>query len=135
MNAAERHARKQVLLARIAYARIELRRDVTLLKRSVQLPHMLRAVLGDRLGNGLAGTLKSTLMGGAAQGDWFGMGMALLRRYRLAVTILGGVAPLLRGGGRWRRVVGVAVAAGAGWLGWRVLRNRRDAPGSEPDAR
>lgn len=121
MNAAERHARKQVLLTRISFARNELRRDFTQVKRSVQLPHLLRSVVGERFSNGVLGSV----FGSAAQGDLFGTAMTWLRRYRLAASLFGGVVPLLRGRGRWRRVLGIGVIAGAGWLGWRVVRDRQ----------
>jgi len=124
MNEIDRHARKQVLLTRIAFGRSELRRDVARVKRAAQLPQLLRAVVGESLGRKLGRSPFSA----AAAGDWLGAGMALLRRYRLAATVLGSLAPLLRGGGRWRRVLRIAVIAGAGWLGWRVVRDRQRQP-------
>ncbi|MEP6877100.1 MAG: hypothetical protein ABI887_22285 [Burkholderiales bacterium] len=119
MNRVDRLARKQVLLTRIAFTRNELRRDVTQLKRAVQVPQLLRAALGQKLGG--------TLLGAGIQGDWLTTGLAWLRRYRVAAALVGGVTPLLRSGGRWRRLLRFAVIAGAGWLGWlgwRVVRDR-----------
>lgn len=117
MNGVDRHARKQVLLARIAFTRNELRRDVTQLKRATQAPQLLRAALGQKFGN--------SLLGSGIKGDWLTTGLAWLRRYRVAAALVGGVAPILRGGGRWRRLLRVAVIAGAGWLGWRFVRDRQ----------
>ena len=116
MNGVDRHARKQVLLARIAFTRNELRRDVTQFKRAVQVPQLLRAALGQKLGG--------TLLGVGIKGDWLTTGLAWLRRYRVAAALVGGVTPLLRGRGRWRRLLRVAVIGGAGWLGWRFVRDR-----------
>lgn len=118
MNAAERHARKQVLLTRIAFTRNELRRDVAQVRRAAQAPQLLRAVVGPRLG--------ATLLGGAAtlQGDWLATALGWLRRYRAAAGLVGAL-PLLRGGGRWRRLLRMAVTAGAGWFGWRAVRERQ----------
>ena len=117
MNGLDRHARKQVLLARIAFTRNELRRDVTQLTRATQVPQLLRAALGQKLG--------SSLLNAGVKGDWLTTGLAWLRRYRVAAALVGGVAPILRGGGRWRRLMRVAVIAGAGWLGWRFVRDRQ----------
>ena len=116
MNGVDRHARKQVLLARIAFTRNELRRDVTQLKRATHVPRLLRAVLGQKFGN--------ALLGAGVKGDWLTTGLAWLRRYRVAAALVGGVAPLLRGRGGWRRLLRIAVIAGAGWLGWRFVRDR-----------
>ena len=132
MSGADRHARKQVLLARIAYARGELRRDMAQVKRATQPSQLLRAVVGDSLSGTLGRTLGRTLgslFGGSAQrpGDWFGTAMAWLSRYRVATSLLGGVAPLLKGR-PLRRLLQIAAVAGAGWLGWRVLNGRRRQP-------
>ena len=115
----DRHARKQVLLARIAFERIELRRDVTRVREAAQLPQLLRSVIGGGLGASLFGT------GTAGQGGWLNMAMSLLGRYRVAARVLAGVAPLLGGRRGWRRVVGAGVFAAAAWLGWRVVKRRR----------
>jgi hypothetical protein len=124
MSAADRHARKQVLLTRIAFGREELRRDIVRVKQAAQPSHLLRAAVG----NTLAGTLGRSLLGAAASGDWLGAAMGLLRRYRVVAALVGSAAPLLRGGGPWRRVLRIAVIAGAGWLGWRVVRGRQRQP-------
>ena len=63
-------------------------------------------------------------VGAGIKGDWLTTGLAWLRRYRVAAALVGGVTPLLRGGGRWRRLLRVAVIGGAGWLGWRFVRDR-----------
>jgi hypothetical protein len=129
MNAAERNARKQVLLTRIAFSRGELRRDVAQVKRALELPHLLRALLGDSLGGTLGRTLFGTSSPGAQRpDDLLGTALGWLRRYRVAASLLGGVMPLLRGGGRWRRLLRVAVIGAAGWLGWRALRARQRPP-------
>ena len=117
MNGVDRHARKQVLLARIAFTRNELRRDVTQLKRATQMPQLLRTVVGLRFG--------STLLNAGIKGDWLATGLAWLRRYRVAAALVGGVPPLLRGRGGWRRLLRIGVIAGAGWLGWRFVRDRQ----------
>jgi hypothetical protein len=53
--------------------------------------------------------------------------LALLRRYRVAATLFGAVAPLLRGRAHWRRIVRLGVLGVAAWFGWRAVRNRRRA--------
>ena len=109
MNALERHARKEVLLARIAHGRSELRRDLALVKESAHPQQLLRATVG------------------ANPSDWIATGMSWLRRYRVAATIVGTAAPLLGGRGRWSRLLRIGVIVGAGWLGWRVVRDRAAA--------
>ncbi|MEP7295678.1 MAG: hypothetical protein ABI702_05770 [Burkholderiales bacterium] len=124
MTAADRHARKQVLLTRIAFGREEMRRDMLRVQQAAHPSHLLRAVAGQSL----AGALGRSPFGAAAAGDWLGAGMALLRRYRVAAALVGTAAPLLRGGGRWRRVLRIGVLAGAAWLGWRLVRDRQRPP-------
>jgi len=130
MNPVERHARKQVLLARIAFSRNELRRDVEHVKRAVELPHLLRAVVGDGIGSTVSRVLSG--MGGRNPAEWFSLGMAWLRRYRMAASLLGSVAPMFRGRGIVRRVVRIAVLGGVGWLGWRTMRSRGSQSPTEP---
>ena len=123
MSPAERHARKQVLLARIAFSRSELRRDVEHLKRAAELPHLLRGVVG----NGISGTVGRVLAGagGRNPAEWFTLAMGWLRRYRMATSLLASVAPMVRGRGLLRGALRVAVLGVAGALGWRAMRARR----------
>jgi hypothetical protein len=118
MTGDERHARKQVLLTRIAFQRDQLRREW------VQVQH---ALIGDSLGATISRLLFGRRPGGSSD-DLIGQALGWLRRYRVAATLVGGVAPLLRGGGRWRRGLRLAAIAGAGWLGWRTVRNLRQSP-------
>ena len=125
MSAAERHARKQVLLARIAFSRNELRRDVEHVKRAVELPHLLRAVVGDGIGSTVSRVLSG--MGGRNPAEWFTLAMGWLRRYRMATSLLASVAPMVRGRGLLRGALRVAVLGVAGALGWRAMRARRQS--------
>jgi len=121
MNGDERHARKQVLLTRIAFQRDQLRREWVQVQRATEPRQLLRALIGDSLGT----TISRMLFGRGPAGrtdDLLGQALGWLRRYRVAATLVGGVAPLLRGAGRWRRGLRLAAIAGAGWLGWRVVR-------------
>ena len=129
MSAVDRHARKQVLLARIAFSRNELRRDIAQVKRAAQPAQLMRAVVGDSLGGTLGrwfGGCGSTEH--ASVGDWFGTAMAWLSRYRVASSLLGSVLPMLGGGRGLRRLLKIAAIAGTGWLGWRTLSSRRRQP-------
>jgi len=101
----------------------ELRRELVQLRRASEPRQLLRAVIGDSLG----GTIGRALFGAgsAAPSDLIAQGLAWLRRYRVAAALVGSVAPFLRGGGRWRRVLRIGVIAGAAWLGWRVVRDRK----------
>jgi hypothetical protein len=114
----DRHARKQVLLARIAFERVEMQRDVARVRQAAHLPQLLRSVVGGGLGASLLGA------GTAGQGGWLSLAMSLLGRYRVAAGLLASAAPLLGGRRGWRRVVRVGVFAAAAWLGWRVVRQR-----------
>ena len=125
MSPTERHARKQVLLTRIAFQRNELRSELAQVRHATEPRQLLRALIGDSLGGTIGRTLFGT-RGSTAPGDLLGQALAWLRRYRVAATLVGSIAPMLRGGGRWRRVLRIgAIAAGAAWLGWRVMRNRK----------
>jgi len=123
MNTVERHARKQVLLARIAYQRNELRRELAQVRHAAEPRQLLHALVGPSLGGTLGRMLFGT-GGAAAPADLISQGLAWLRRYRVAAALVGSVLPVLRGGGRWRRVLRIGVIAGAAWLGWRVARKR-----------
>ena len=126
----DREARKQLLLARIAVSRNELRRDIAQIHRASHPTHLLRALVGDSVG----GTLRRAFMGGRAGGtdvaDWIGIALAWLRRYRVAMSLVGGVLPLVRGRRRWRRLVKLAGLGAVAWTGWRALRARGDSASS-----
>jgi hypothetical protein len=113
----ERHARKQVLLTRIAFERVELRRDVTRLQQAVRVPTLLRALLG--IGPGRASTP-------AADGNPLAFALSLWRRYRGAAVLLGSLAPLWRLARGWRRITLLAVVGSAAWIGWRALTRRKE---------
>ncbi len=119
MNAIDRHARKQVLLTRIAFDRAELARAVAQVSASARVPNLLRAALGEGVSRSLFGSRDTTRADG-----WLGLGLALLRRYRVAATLLGAAAPLWRGRGRWRRVARIVGLTTALAFGWRALRAR-----------
>ena len=119
MNAIDRHARKQVLLTRIAFESAELRGELARVNLAARLPNLLRGAIGGKLGKSLFGAA-----GPAGQGGWVGLALALLRRYRVAAALLGGAAPILRGRGGWRRVVRVAGLAAAACFGWRFFQGR-----------
>ena len=117
MTSIDRQARKQVLLTRIAFERIELRRQVAQVQEAGRLPLVLRALLGAGLGK--------SLLGGAGASGWLGTALALLRRYRVASTLLGGAASVLTGRGRWRRVLRLGLLGAAAWFSWRAARSRK----------
>lgn len=118
MNPIDREAQKQVLLARIAYQRIELRRDLARVREAARVPQLLRAALG-------GGSWGQALLGssGARGAGWLGQAWALLRRYRVVATVLGVMAPAL--GGRSRRLVRLGLLGAAAWFGWRAARTRK----------
>lgn len=126
MNAEERHARKQVLLTRIAFERNELGRELTHVRHAIEPRQLLRALIGDSLGGAIGRKLFGVGTGtsSTAPGDLLGQALGWLRRYRVAAAVLGSVAPMLRGG-RWRRVLRLGAVAGAAWLGWLAMRNRK----------
>ena len=121
MNGIDRAARKQLLLTRIAYERIELRRDVARVHEAAHLPALLRHAIG-------SGSLGKSLFSatGATAAGWLGTALSLLRRYRVATAVIDGVAPALRKGRLWRRLPIVGVFAAAAWFGWRIVQGRRD---------
>ncbi len=120
----DRDARKQLLLTRIAFERSALRRDLALVREATSVRHLLRGALPGGVGQALFGANK--LPGNTA--GWLALGLGLLRRYRTAATLLGGLAPtwsVRRGLRRVRRWGIVAAALGAGaWFGWRALQRR-----------
>lgn len=116
----DRHAQKQVLLARIAYQRVELRRDLALVREAATVPQLLRTALGGG-GRGWGQALLGA--SGMAGAGWLGQVWTLLRRYRVVAALLGAVAPAL--GGRSRRLVRLGLLGAAAWFGWRAARNRK----------
>jgi len=123
MNAMDRHARKQVLLTRIAFERAELRGELARVNTAARLPNLLRGAIGGNIGKSLFGAA-----GPAGQGGWVGLALSLLRRYRVAAALLGGAAPILSGRGGWRRVVRVGGLAAAAYFGWRFVQGRDKRP-------
>ncbi len=119
MNAMDRHARKQVLLTRIAFERAELRAELAQVNKAARLPNLLRSAIGGNIGRSLFGAA-----GPAGQGGWVGLALSLLRRYRVAAALLGSAAATLRGRGGWRRVVRVGSLAAAAYFGWRFVQGR-----------
>ena len=119
MNAMDRHARKQVLLTRIAFERAELRADLARVNQAARLPNMLRGAIGGKLGKSLFGAA-----GPAGQGGWVGLALSALRRYRVAAALLGSAAPILSGRGGIRRLLKVGGVAAAGYFGWRFFQGR-----------
>lgn len=118
MNPIDRAAQKQLLLARIAFQRVELRRDLARVREAARVPQLLRAALGGApWGQALLGA------GGARGAGWLGQAWVLLRRYRVLATLLGAVAPAL--GGRSRRLVRLGLLGAAAWFGWRAARTRK----------
>ena len=116
MNPIDRHARKQVLITRIAFERAALRGELARLHLAARLPNLLRAAVGESLGR--------SLFGAAGQGGWVTVALSLLRRYRVAAALLGSVAPVLRGRGGWRRLVRLGSLAAALYAGWRLAQRR-----------
>ncbi|MEO8059787.1 MAG: hypothetical protein ABI671_15850 [Burkholderiales bacterium] len=115
----DHHARKQVLLARIAHERVELRRDVARVGEAASWTRLLRDVLGGGPGAPLFGAGAGNVAG------WLGIARALLSRYRLVGALFGAGAAVLRGrSGAWRRVTRLGLIGAAAWLGWRVVQGR-----------
>ena len=116
----DRHAQKQVLLARIAYQRIELRRDLARMREAARVPQLLRSALGGG-GRGWGQALFGAGSTGGA--GWLGQAWSLLRRYRVMATLLGLLAPAMRV--RSRRLVRLGMLGAAAWFGWRAARSRK----------
>lgn len=119
MNILDFQARKQLLLARIALQRAELRGEMAHVRQAARVPDLLRAAIGFGSGKSFFGI-------DAGKDSWMGTALSLLRRYRMAAALLGGVAPLLGGRRGWQRVVrlGLITLAAAVWYGWRAARHR-----------
>jgi hypothetical protein len=119
----DRHARKQVLLTRIAFERMELRRDLARLQEAASVPNLVRAAAGESLGK----TLLAAMVPGKS--SWWPLALALLRRYRVAATLAAGFLPGLRVSGRGvKRVVKIAAIASVAWFGWRAARGFSKKP-------
>jgi hypothetical protein len=119
----DRDARKQLLLTRIAFERSMLRSDLTRVRQAASVPHLLRAALPGGVGQALFGADRLP----ANTAGWLALGLGLLRRYRTAAALLGGLAPAfsLRRSLRRARRVGMVAALGAGaWYVWRVFQRR-----------
>jgi hypothetical protein len=123
MSPADRHARKQVLLARIAFQRNELRRDVIQLGHSAEPRQLVRAAIGKRF----SGPLGKRILGTATKpgADPIMQALGWLKRYRGAAALVGGLLPFLRGGGLLRQAIRIAMVAGAAWFSWRTVRDRK----------
>ena len=117
-NPMDPQARKQMLLTRIALDRVELRFDMTRVRHAVSVPLLWRAFVGEDLGRALFSGAKTDGAG------WLRVGLTLLRRYRLAATILASVVPVLRGRRIVRRVGLLGAFGVAAWFGWRAVRGR-----------
>jgi hypothetical protein len=120
----DRDARKQVLLTRIAFERIELRRDMARLQEAASVPNLVRAAVGDNVARTIFGAM---IPGKTA---WLPLAMSLLRKYKVAATLLAGVTPALGGRGL-KRLTKYAAVASAAWAAWQVVRAFR-APGTKP---
>lgn len=120
MKTTDREAQKQVLLARIAYQRIELRRELAQVREAARVPQLLRAALGG--GTWSRALFGATGTGGTGGAGWLDQAWSLLRRYRVLAPLLGAMAPAL--GGRSRRLVRIGLLGAAAWFGWRATRRR-----------
>lgn len=118
MKPIDLEAQKQVLLARIAYQRIELRRELVRVREAASVPRLVRAALG-------GGTWSQAVLaaGGARGAGWLGYAWALLKRYRVLATVLGALTPAV--GRRGRRFVRLGLLGAAVWFGWRAIRSRK----------
>jgi hypothetical protein len=127
MSPIERHARKQVLLTRIAFDRVELTRELAQVRHAVRLPPLLRSLLDSSLGPALFGR---TPAGGTG---WLGLALSLMSRSKVASTLLGGLLPVLGLGRLGRRLATLGAIGAAGWMAWRALRPATSDPTDTPD--
>lgn len=111
---------RQLLLTRIAFERAQLAADVQRLGQAASLPAIVRSVAGPGFISDWFGKQRSPRAKSAS--GWLDLALTLLSRYRVAATLLGGIAPLLGGGRRWRRLLMAAVVGGAGYAGWWISR-------------
>ena len=115
----DREARKQVLLTRIAFERADLRSELGQVNQAMRLPNLMRLAVGGGLIKSLLGS--TTPVAGTG---WLGTAWQLVKRYRVAATLLGSAAPILRRQG-WRRFGALGAVGTAAWLGWRWLQSRK----------
>jgi hypothetical protein len=125
MSALDRDARKQVLLTRIAFERVELRRDLARVQEAASVPNLVRAAVGENVGRTLLGAMLP------GKNAWWPLAMSLLRKYKIAATLATGFAPALGGRGL-KRITKVAAIASVAWLGWRAVQGFR-GQGSKPE--
>lgn len=119
----DRAARKQVLLTRIAFERADLRGELSRMNQAVRLPNLLRLAVGGGLAKSLLGSASTP-----AGTGWLGAAWTLLKRYRVAAAVLGGVAPGLRRRGWVRHGARLGALGAAAWFAWRQLRGRDKPP-------
>jgi hypothetical protein len=113
----DRHARKQVLLTRIAFERADLRSELARVNQAARFPALLKRAVG--------GGVANSLLGLGANAGWLGMAWRLLKRYRIAAALLGGAAPMLRQRSGWlRHLTRLGAFGAAAWFGWRALQGR-----------
>ena len=118
----DRHARKQVLLTRIAFDRSQLRGDIARVSQAARLPNLLRGVVGGPVARSLFGAPSVV----ATRGGWVGLALTLLRRYKVAASLIASAAPLVRGRGRWQQVLRLTVLGAAAWASWQYVQNKRE---------
>lgn len=118
----DREARKQVLLTRIAFERADLRSEIGQVNQAMRLPNLLRLAVGGGLIKSLLGSTAP-----AAGTGWLGTAWQLVKRYRVAATLLGSAAPILRRRG-WVRLGALGAVGAAVWFGWRRLPSRKPPP-------
>ena len=111
----DRAARKQVLLTRIAFERMELRRDFSRVRQATSLPTLVRAAVGENVGRALLGAMLP------GKSSWLPTALSMFRKYKLAATLAAGFAPGLAGVGL-KRMTKLAAFASAAWLGWRAYQ-------------
>ena len=120
----DRHARKQVLLTRIAFDRSQLRNDISRVSQAARLPNLLRGVVGGSVARSLFGAPSVV----ATRGGWVGLALSLLRRYKVAAALIGSAAPLVRGRSRWQRVLRIGGLGAAAWFSWQYVQKRGREP-------
>jgi hypothetical protein len=130
MSAMDRDARKQVLLTRIAFERIELRRDLARVQEAASVPNLVRAAVGENVGRALLGAMLP------GKTSWLPLAMSMLKKYKVVATLAAGFAPgvTFRGLKSLTKYAGIASAVWFGWRAFSAFRGARDAqdPNHEP---